>query len=47
MRIEIAGALSCGKSTLAGELELLGHRIIREDILETLSECRNSAFGHR
>lgn len=32
MRIEIAGALSCGKSTLAGELELLGHRIIREDL---------------
>lgn len=32
MRIEIAGALSCGKSTLAGKLETLGHRIIREDL---------------
>lgn len=32
MRIEIAGALSCGKSTLAGMLESLGHRIVREDL---------------
>jgi len=32
MRIEIAGALSCGKSTLAGKLEALGLKIVREDL---------------
>jgi len=32
MRIEIAGALSCGKSTLAGRLAGLGHRIVYEDL---------------
>jgi deoxyadenosine/deoxycytidine kinase len=32
MRIEIAGALSCGKSTLAGKLASLGHKIVYEDL---------------
>lgn len=32
MRIEIAGALSCGKSTLAGILATKGHKIIYEDL---------------
>ncbi|NTF17226.1 deoxynucleoside kinase [Agrobacterium rubi] len=32
MRIEIAGALSCGKSTLAGMLEKAGVKIVREDL---------------
>lgn len=32
MRIEIAGALSCGKSTLAGKLAADGHLIVYEDL---------------
>lgn len=32
MRIEIAGALSCGKSTLAGLLAADGHKVIYEDL---------------
>ncbi|MBY3433014.1 deoxynucleoside kinase [Rhizobium laguerreae] len=32
MRIEIAGALSCGKSTLAGKLAADGHHIVYEDL---------------
>lgn len=32
MRIEIAGALSCGKSTLAGILAAKGHKIVYEDL---------------
>ncbi len=32
MRIELAGALSCGKSTLAGKLALMGHKIVYEDL---------------
>jgi deoxyadenosine/deoxycytidine kinase len=32
MRIEIAGALSCGKSTLAGMLAVDGHPIVYEDL---------------
>jgi deoxyadenosine/deoxycytidine kinase len=32
MRIEIAGALSCGKSTLAGILAADGHKIVYEDL---------------
>lgn len=32
MRVEIAGALSCGKSTLAGKLSDLGKRIVYEDL---------------
>lgn len=32
MRIEIAGALSCGKSTLAGILAAEGHKIVYEDL---------------
>ncbi len=32
MRIEIAGALSCGKSTLAGLLSDAGHEIVYEDL---------------
>lgn len=32
MRIEIAGALSAGKSTLAGILQAQGHRILFEDL---------------
>lgn len=32
MRIEIAGALSCGKSTLAGRLAADGHLIVYEDL---------------
>lgn len=32
MRIELAGALSCGKSTLAAKLAALGHKIVYEDL---------------
>jgi deoxyadenosine/deoxycytidine kinase len=32
MRIEIAGALSCGKSTLAGKLAKDGHLVVYEDL---------------
>jgi deoxyadenosine/deoxycytidine kinase len=32
MRVEIAGALSCGKSTLASILETMGHRLVYEDL---------------
>lgn len=32
MRIEIAGALSCGKSTLAGMLADAGHSVVYEDL---------------
>ena len=32
MRIEIAGALSCGKSTLAAKLAARGHKIVYEDL---------------
>mgnify|MGYP001434136478 CR=1 FL=1 len=32
MRVEIAGALSCGKSTLAKRLASLGHTIVFEDL---------------
>lgn len=33
MRVEIAGALSCGKSTLAGKLAADGHLIVYEDLM--------------
>jgi deoxyadenosine/deoxycytidine kinase len=32
MRIELAGALSCGKSTLADYLSALGLKVVREDL---------------